>query len=347
MSHLLHVLHQFVNKVCDQKLANSKFPGTLPVSLCRETIPLLYGLTQANFAEYILSYKADGYDGGRYFLLFLEVEEKGYAVLLNRKMEATYLSTSVYRSALAGTLLDVEKLRLADGTILLLIFDTLAVNGNIVTKYHYLQRLELARLFLQTLAQSDASLQSQVFAPTHPGVYPSRYADIRITAGQLHNVPLSLQVKQVYYVQALATLSPSTHYPTDGFIWTLGASRYTPFRSSLHNVIKWKPLEKITLDFQIQKTTRSVDISVLGAIPTQFIGATGDFGLFAANQDRLVLVSRVQLVDMRAGVYECAWIQGAWQIVQHRPDKAVPNHLETVERTIHNITEAIPLTDIY
>ena len=346
MSQLRNTVYQFINKVCDQKLSNVKFPGTLPVSLSRSTLPLLHGLTQSMHSEYIVSYKAEGL---RFFLLFLEVDSIAYSVLLNRKMEVTCISTTVYRSALAGTLLDVEKLPLADGSSLLLVFDTLAINGNIVTKYHYLWRLELARLFLHTIAQSEPKLEKTTFSPTHSGMYPSAYADIRLTTGQSHQGPIRMQVKQVYYMQALATLSPATHYPSDGLIWTLGASPYTPFRSGLHNVIKWKPLDRITVDFLIQKTTQKVDWQSLSNIPSTFTSSTGDFGLFSidSKEDQLVLISLVHLIDIRPGVYECAWTNGQWSIVQHRPDKPTPNHLNTVERTIQNIIEAIPLAEIY
>ena len=341
-------MYQFVNRVCEQKLSNTKFPGTLPVSLARAAIPSLYGLTQSTFTEYVLSYKADGFEGGRFFLLFLEVGGSAYAVLLNRKMEPFYISTQVYKTALAGTLFDVEKLRLQDNSILLLIFDTLAIHGHSVTKRHYLCRLDLARLFLHLLGQHDPNVHSELFPTAPTGQYPSHYRDVRITSGHLERDILRLQVKQVFYAQALPLLSPQTYYPTDGFIWTLGAAPYSCFLTQPQNVLKWKPLERITLDFQLQPPCSEVQpVHLLAEVPLPFLECPGNYGLFAAHNNQLVLISRLVGTNWSDGIYECSWTNNRWVIVQPRTDKQTPNQLRTVILTLQNITEAISLSDIY
>lgn len=345
MDCLVSDFRQFANDICGVGLANTKFPGTLPVSVSRSSIPSLYGLTQATFAEYTLSYKADGFDGGRYFLLYLRVRTQAYAVLLDRTYQPVQLAATAYTEAFQGTLFDVEVMKLPDSSVLILIFDTMAVNGTSVTKQHYLFRLELARLFLHEVARVDVTATSRVYPPG-PEMYPSNFPDLQISAGSWLGNQLRFQVKQVYYSRALANLPTSTHYPTDGFVWTLVTAPYTPFRTNPDCVLKWKPYDEITVDFYIRSVALdSVDFYP-SQNPDQFRGQSGPWGLFADHDGAMVLVATTSSSVQSAGVYECYWRFPGWVVKQARTDKDVPNHISTVEKTIQSLTEKVTLADL-
>jgi hypothetical protein len=341
---VLKAFRLYINKLCGLNPHNERFPGTLPVSLARADVPALYGMTQTHFTEYILSYKADGFDGGRYFLVFLTVHGEHYAVLLDRQFFPVYLSLQVYTSALLGTVFDVELLRLPDQTYLILIFDTLAINGNNVTSSHYLTRLELARRFLDHTVNINQNI-SYTTHQTDPKAYPSRFPDIQICNGTYNKAALKIQVKQVYYAQALQRLNVNTHYPTDGFIWTLGTAAYSPFRTNMECVFKWKPLEWVTVDFFV-KLDPTEGPNPRDDIPDKYRVTMGQYGLFADSGGGLISISKFESSQTLYGVYEFQWSGTRWSLKQSRPDKTKPNQLQTVIRTINNLTENILLSEI-
>jgi hypothetical protein len=274
----------------------------------------------------------------------LNVDDKGYAVLMDRKYTIVYLKARVYTSALQGTAFDVELLHLPDQTFLILIFDTLSINGNNVTKFHYLSRLELARQFLHNIVKVDKAVNFSTHEP-QPGSYPSRFPDIQISNGEYKKITTKMQVKQVYYSQSLHGLKSTPHYPTDGFIWTLGNIAYSPFRSKANCVFKWKPIALITVDFFVRPSPNETIASIV-EIPLSYRQSSGVYGLFASTDDGLVLVSKFDSDTTLHGVYEFSWSGIGWSLKQHRPDKVKPNQLNTVIHTIDNITENIALSDI-
>lgn len=333
-------VHTFINRICKVKLSNFYFPGTLPISLDRKSIPLLYGFSKVTHSEYTLSYKADGYNGGRYFLGFLEFNSSPLVFIVDRNFSITYLTVfSVHHDAFKGTLFDIEILRTHDGKDLILIFDTLCVHGNSVQEKYYPIRMDVARAFLNLLPETK---KISCDKDTHSFTYSSNFKDSISTFSDKYHI----KVKKLYYPQALPFMT-GTIYPDDGRIWTSTTTPYSVFRSNPHSILKWKPQHEITIDFYLHtKQTTDWKLPSQFHISPKFRSQHGNYYLYTQQNRTFFLIAKL-LLDSKteSGIYEFSW-NSQWVLKQRRFDKSKPNQLETVVRTIENIEENITLEEL-
>lgn len=338
-------IKSFINNLCNIKLSNNQFPGGLPVSIDRDIIPRLFGDDETCYREYVLSYKADGINGGRYFLGFLCLEGDFLSFLIDRNFKITFLQAKAYDIAYEGTVFDIEFLKTKDGNILFLIFDTLCIHGNSVIEQFYPTRLEIAREFLARLPKEA----NRVEFPHSELAYKSNRKDIMVDfAKENDDTIIRIKVKKIYYVQAIEFLQGASLYDTDGFIWTAAASSYSIFRSQSNTIYKWKPLGQITIDFMLINPSHSSNFASLQkieGIPEKYRKRLGNCLLFTQNNNRDIFISRIESSHL-GGIYECYWDGDRWEIIKERTDKAKPNHLSTVVKTIQNIEQNITVSEI-
>jgi hypothetical protein len=319
--------------------SNSKFPGCLPVSIHKEDILGLYGHQKLSMTEYVVSHKADGI---RYFLVFYLSGEEPRCILVSRDGNTIQIPVQGFDWLFQGTIFDVE-LTMTPKGYLILIFDTLCLGGDTCLDIYYPVRIELAKMTLFKLRVLFPGPCGIPLTPPIPGAYSTAYPSTCFQIGEYENSALYVTTKDIYYPQALIFLAQSPGFLTDGFIWTSTTSKYTPFRSSLLTVLKWKPPSQITLDFLI--SNKQPDSVRCAELPTQYSSPYGDWTLYSKYGDDLVYISKIDTPVPVIGIYECDWT-GKWGVVKYRNDKKHPNLLNTVLHTLRNIDEDISLLDL-
>jgi hypothetical protein len=276
---------------------NSKFPGNMPVSITRE---ILYKTLPFG---YVATLKADG---DRIWMFVYPTE----LVLVHRNMNITLLPCTV---------LELQHFHVFDCELLgdrILLFDTLVYDGIRTLAYGYLQRCEYARLFCAACPSHE-----RIFEQTY--MVPSRvpYVPVRALAGK------KLEPKTVFTLDKLDR-AHSCRYPSDGVIFMQLNQQYAPFRSVPLSVLKYKPRQDMTIDFQILM----------------------DWGLQVVDSSTGKLVIFAQLGVSTHGqdgqIWECRFVEGMWQPIKHRLDKCLPNTEETARATVLNIKENITMNEI-
>ena len=283
--HVLSVIFQ-----CDIK----KHPANLPISLTRNHLLhiLPYG--------YVVSRKADG---SRVYLFHYQ----DMAFLLHRNMEITLLtnenSTEDMFYVFDGELL-------SDGRLLL--FDTLVYHSMAVIQYDYLQRYEYVRLFCST-----GQFRS---IPPVPNTVPSRihFEPVR-TIGTTTIMP-----KPVFTTDKLSVL-PTSHFMSDGLIFTKLRQSYMPYRSAPLSVIKYKLRVDMTIDMYVNNRSLSV------------LREDGTLEIFAVTDTD---------TRIHKQIWECGLLHEKWVLLKHRTDKVEPNSLHTALATMDNIREDIQLETV-
>lgn len=108
---------------------------------------------------------------------------------------------------------------------------------------------------------------------------------------------------------------------TDGVIFT---PVNEPVRMGTHRTLfKWKPFEKITIDFLIRK------------------------GQFLVQRDgKLHAIQHDPNFEGSEGIYECDFDGESWNPIKMRTDKSHPNNMRTYDRTLINIRENIKFCDL-
>lgn len=309
-----------------------KFPGMLPVSIrsadVRDRLP--YG--------YVVSVKADG---ERAFLFLCERT----VWLLDRRAGRRLLSTDSRVGDPGLTVLDVEVLA---GPREVYVFDALVLGGRSVVGLGYLERLEATRHWVAGLrgAVPDQPMPGhELECPT--GVPTTTFT---IPGGStVDGSGWSVRLKPVYWVHHADRVWGHRHclpFPYDGLVFTRLLSRYSPFRSNPRAVIKWK--EHHTVDVLVRPRAHGDQQSpeavfVLGPVGT-CLSDRGQPHVVCTTGPRghPMVLGFLEAPGHRAGtVLEVLPAVGGWSVVGPRTDKAAPNTLETIARTIESIGDGL------
>jgi hypothetical protein len=155
----------------------------------------------------------------------------------------------------------------------------------------------------------------------------------------------SVKVKKMYPLAEIQKVIEAEYpYETDGLVFTPVEE---PVRMGTHETMfKWKPREKITIDFMVRHTGKYIDRGHAGHEPVM--------DLYIADRDKMNPVTifnpLVQYKDLEMyedRIVECAYGESGWYFVKCRPDKTYPNNLRTFERTLVNIKEDIQTNEFY
>ena len=242
---------------------------------------------------------------------FLLVALGDRSVLINRAFEETDIKFRFKKNAFEGTILDVEKIGNR-----ILVFDAYQVNGEVIKDANLDERLERATALVKSVLKTSKD-------------------------------PLKIEMKPVFERNELEkALKTDFGYETDGLIFT---PKDEPARVGTHEtMLKWKPLEKNTVDFQVVPSTKMHDCR-----QEMIYG----YDLYVQEHGKKICEARVpqNLVEphwrpiMDAGkdhclILECEYIQGDpnfWRPIGIRRDKTMPNARRTFQRTLVNIEEDI------
>jgi hypothetical protein len=331
----------FVNRVCGLPLSNRDFPGGLPVSISRSLLKRISGIHEWTHLEYAGSHKADGH---RMYAGFLCIEGDFISFVVDRRGVIKRIDLQFYPIAYEGTLLDVEM----EGDDII-ILDCGSVNGNICVNEFYPNRLEIARNMLHV---SKTEFHYPVIHVVHaePEMYTTKYNHATIQAQKW-----KVQVKILYYQSKMTYISNNALYKDDGLIWSLTTAPFHTFKGKKLAVLKWKPVNRITIDFIISHRETPMHFNknlddVSDEVNIEYRKyRTNRYShrMIAEHYTKTIWFSTID-TDVENGIYECCWnkIGNKWEIMNARTDKNRPNSLTTVINTIQNIDEALELQDL-
>jgi hypothetical protein len=327
---------QQLQKIFNLPYNSTIFPGLMPRDIDRKhAFPKIFGIQSDSHREYIVSHKADGENGGRFFLGFTSVETqknrfKQVIYLMNRKRKSIQIKLNNFPLQAfnnLGTLFDTEVIQV-NGKSLILIFDSFMINGTNVRKKCYLHRLDYARGFLKMLP-----FEKKIIPSTINNEYKTNFVDIVVSLSDKY----SIKVKKVYYIQAIPELlTKQSIYPNDGIILTALNSEGSNF-----DCLKWKPTDQCTIDFRIQYN-RGFEFDFYNNVD-QYQITNGQYCLLMATHNNDVIFSCMDTnVNVEIGkIYECFFKNG-WHIKQIRNDKIQPNFItKTVLPTLKNMNDNI------
>ena len=101
-------------------------------------------------------------------------------------------------------------------------------------------------------------------------------------------------------------------------------------------LFKWKPRERITIDFEVQADEHE-DGSPMASLWIQ--GPKYIMPLIRSN------AMGKDPWSFHGRIVECAYGDAGWHIIKERPDKTHPNNKRTYERTLVNLREDIQASE--
>lgn len=326
----------FINKSCKLKSNNRDFPGYQPVSLGLSNLSSLHGFLYKSLLEYFISYKADGQ---RAYLGFKRFGDKNKCFILFRSGKLVFIKLSVSESVYNGTLFDIEILENDH----LMLFDCIIINGKTCKYECYPTRIEIIKRFLE-LQLSFMSLNIVKYMVCNE----TRENKIMITE------TFKLSCKLIFKANMVKYLGKHWWHEHDGFIWTLSNSDpiQNSIRKNIFPVLKWKPPEKITIDFKVICSPTNMpeielkETSILLKYQ-KFICKYKTVKLIVMDNHKEMYFSSMNDVECENGkIYECRWVKNEWLPLKVRSDKLIPNSKKTAIHTIQNIIDNISLFDI-
>jgi hypothetical protein len=225
-------------------------------------------------------------DGVRHFLVSLP---QGDVVIVNRAFTCELVRMRVPKD----TLLDGELVKLKTGRVLFVVHDAVRVKGEDLRSLPLDERLARASKLVKGLIKTSKD-------------------------------PFEIRVKTMLPLENIGDLPPldAFEYETDGLVFT---PIREPIRMGTHETMfKWKPRERITIDFQL-KNGREL-----------FIQERGDVYKEAELHNGNV---RADLAD--GTIVECGYGPLGWFVEKVRDDKTYSNNRRTYMRTLVNIREDI------
>jgi hypothetical protein len=310
-----------------------KFPGCLPVDVDRTIVSKLA-------LGYVCSLKADG---ERAFLFL----QGNHAWFYHRTGQIQWIHQPLDEEEENGpiTLFDVEVIQ--DDIYL---FDTLMYKSRNLLRADYLQRVELARKWCKENGAPKPSISSK----THHRI-PSRFPDCTVFLGTY-----KVQAKAVFPTHALQHMaSEAGPMAQDGLIFTQLRSAYLPYRTSLVQVLKWKPPSHLTIDVHIT-TWEPRPMKFPQDLPDPFRFDSSSTRrhpnyVFWVMNDSKTLVPLTTfsgklpsplLPGGQSNIYETSWNNHDWEVIKRRGDKRVPNALFTVLATLRLVLDPIQHTTL-
>jgi hypothetical protein len=212
--------------------------------------------------------------------------------LVNRSFESFAIKIRVPKD----TLLDGELVATREGKKLFMVYDAVRVKGEDLTHAPLDARLDAARKVVKSIIKTSGA-------------------------------EFEIRVKTMWPLNKIQDMPAldKFEYETDGLVFTPVKE---PIQTGTHETMfKWKPREKITIDFAIMSGKN----------------------LYVQEKGIPYLESELhKTVDIPDGtIVECGYGQLGWFVEKIRTDKTYANNRRTYFRTIVNIRESIELCEFY
>jgi len=230
---------------------------------------------------------------------------------------------------LVGSLFDCEYVKeKTDNKPHILIFDTLFYKGENMRNAAFYPRLSKAR---------------ELTAPTQPN-NPANFA---VLTSYQYNAKITISVKAFYFfttademfavINKLQTTVREQAWENDGFIFTPTNEGYY---MSKGGIFKYKPVEKLTIDFLIkngQPYSYTGEMGVDGKPEYVLFQGTDEFPLGPQE-----IMYQGKLVNSNV-IYECRYnkFSGQFYILRNRPDRTTANGIQVAKSVWANIINPI------
>lgn len=242
------------------------------------------------YQSYLVCEKTDGVRH-----LLVSMPDSGQVCLVNRAFKIDPVKIKLAKD----TVLDGELVTSKTGKNLFMVYDAVRAKGEDLRSLPLDQRLERARQSIKGIIKTAAA-------------------------------PFEIKVKTMWRLEDFRSFPDldSFEYETDGLVFT---PVNEPIRMGTHETMfKWKPRERITIDFQIKN---GCELWVQ------------DRGHPYKEAELHLSSQRPDLPD--GTIVECGYGDLGWFVEKIRTDKTHPNNRRTYFRTLINIRENITVQDLY
>lgn len=313
------MIRQFILKEYAQTGNKAKqLPWSQPVSLQKKDLPTIWGCMQDLNIQYVVSPKADGFRKVWGCMPHKMDFFTGFDLPTDER-KTPKPPLEAYEEAYHGTLIDCEY---RESTKTLWIIDVVSINGHNIRRSALHYRLTAATIFIEAMAKK---YDSKVVTMKAGGIVP--FATTLVEGYRLC-------IKPLWYVDDLASLwewCQTQGLLEDGLVYTPVTSPTAAYRDG--QVLKWKPVEKHTVDFVVKGSSNDYD--------SMDLYVTEDGKTLALYATVPIQLADPSLPLYNGKVYECCWKEDSWWLLRYRKDKRLPNARLTVDRTCQNIHEAL------
>ena len=352
---------------------NMKFPGNLPVSLLRENIPMLF--------HHSLTYGViEKTDGCRYLMYITMYKSQVVIALFDRAWQQYWLlDVIVYEKLALGTILDVEYVEIESKEekkqkqYVFYIFDVLAYKGISIIgdkNYHYITRLEIARLIVDHLIKQIPNENGIVFKVKNPQPISELQQFIQ------YQIP-KIQIQDNVPIDGLIFVPLENPYKSGQDFETYklknGTDNTVDFALYFGNTSE--DISKYDLKQQIQFTSKKIPVELwvetggtslnqqqqqqqqtkvsidFKSTKEQQQGAKQEqkqfYTLTYLDLDKIKEFGYEKKLDLHQKIVQCRWINNLWVIEKIREDKKHANHIYTVKKTEQNIEENIKVEELF
>lgn len=279
------------------------------------------GIVGGKVATYSCTYKADG----EHKLLVFDtmgtwfVNPPNFITLIDR------YNYQLDGLILEGELIPVNKRRTnIEKQFVFYVYDCLSIPdyGN-VTQLELVRRMELAQSYCDMIRDESILPELVIKTKSYASLTPDNFFSI---------------------VSDMLDSEGNAEYETDGLVFVPNTGPYNSFSGSLPyyervltkhpDIVKWKPTDKLTIDFLIKHTQQGTELYV------------------SEGKNKLSLFSRVPIIPVDnsvlsnvadGSIVELGWSDDGSNIILHRirDDKVLPNSKEVAEATYKDILNPI------
>ena len=298
-------IFQECDKLFGFELKRDYFPGAQPVAVEIKDIK-----AKLQNEKYMVCEKSDGERG---VLLLLNLNNKPMCFMINRNNDIFFLDLSFKKEIYEGTVLDGEIIKTKNGTWNYLMHDCMIYNGtNFMEKPHLLRYACIIDLICKRYVNKETDC-----------------------------VNLKTKLFYVYGPKIETTwdhINKTTENKIDGLIFT---PVYQPIKFGRdYNLLKWKELETITIDFLIRNVKNKIN---LYGIRKNKLYIFTSFGKDHTNYDIIYDF----LGENDNVIVECKCNSNLFIPYKIRKDKNKPNGEITINNTLLNIKEAITIKELF
>lgn len=332
-------------------------PSPNPVSLEKKYLPQL----ESNITEYVVAEKSDGV---RYLLVMGTLENKGFCVMVNRKMQMfeipIYANSEYFRGSVFDGEMVIETTESGQERQKFLIFDLVSLKGETRCHEHLMKR------YHEYLGVFDLEGKDILdYDSTKWETFAFEMADTKDKVVCLGN-RMALQFSPKPFVQLVnvGSMWRSMHnlkHKSDGLILTRTTAEIGT--GTDHNILKWKEHHTIDLIIQANYTKGRWVYKVLFQDHEKMVESTDctfevkDRPCYLQLQPNSVLTLTSQyFAETHKTTFsllgECSCDPDANQpivwctVMKWRKDKHTPNNVTVIQRTLGNIVDNVTIDEL-
>lgn len=322
--------HRVMSMCSPQSSLKYEFLGSMPVNLSRKH----FSLIKQN--DYFVSDKTDGV---RYMVLFY----RNQMFLINRSHR---FYTVPRFNNIHAWLTKPDTTTLIDGEMVrnhrtyspnFLMFDSVMINGHFIGSMILEERLKMSISSIVNRYRNNRPPGSS----SHEGSDPFQFlGKFMMPKSKIHNIIRLISDKNG---GRFFDDSQRRCHKVDGLIMAPGS---TPYQLKTDKeMFKWKYLDLVSIDFRVEKLSKtSVDLC-LGTEKYNFIKC---ISTYLTEEDYNAITNDIRLEQVKVVIAEFVFNkkEGMWRYKHLRPDKDKPNHLTIGFSTMESVIEDVETEEV-